>query len=383
MRSPLYYRAVQQSFRQFVIWLEKCNAAFARGWQLALLGVCCAASNAGAIEVSGLYTVDVDYPANTATARRDAFRDALRQVIGRVTDRSAADPASVATVVEQAERLVTGYRDGGNNRLWVSFNGRALTDALRASGIPVWGSDRPLTIVWLAVDRGGGERAILSSSDRYADGARARRADPADYLRERLEKAAAERGLPVVLPLMDAEDQQRIAFADVWGGFADVMSGASERYGAVSRLSGRVRSDEADTIRWTWRFSGNEVRFTGNVETAMARLGRDMAAALSVADPNDVRRMALAISDVRDVATFGQLLRFLERQPLVRQVDVLAMDNAMASLELAYIGGEAQIVQLLDSFAALEPVANPGFMVGGTNPLDEGLTPPRGYRLRR
>ena len=137
------------------------------------------------------------------------------------------------------------------------------------------------------------------------------------------------------------------------------------------------------TVTYAMHFLDGDLDVEPTVETAMARLGRDMAASLSVADPNDVRRMALAINDVTDVAAFGQLLRFLERQPLVQQVDVLAMDNAMASLELAYIGGEAQVVQLLDSFAGLEPVANPGFMVGGTVPLDEGLTPPRVYRLRR
>ncbi|MEM8983165.1 MAG: DUF2066 domain-containing protein [Pseudomonadota bacterium] len=350
---------------------------------LAALVVIAVAPSATAIEVSGLYTIDVDYPENTASARRSAFQEALRLVIGRLTDRSTADATAIAAVVEQAEQWVTGYRDGGNNRLWVSFNGRTLSAALRSAGVPVWGSDRPLTIVWLAVDRGGGERAILSASDRFADGARARRADPADYLRERLEKAATDRGLPLVLPLMDGEDQQRIAFADVWGDFADVMRVASERYGAVSVLSGRVRTDQADSIRWVWRFSGNEVRFSGDVETALARLGRDMAATLSVADPNDVRRMSLAVNEVRDVATFGQLLRFLERQPLVQSVDVLAMDNAMASLELSYIGGEAQVVQLLDSFPGLEPVDNPGFIVGGTVPLEQGLTPPRVYRLRR
>lgn len=333
---------------------------------------------ATAAEVSGLFTAEVEYDKSAVDGRKSAYGDALGRVIGRLIDRQSADPLAIEAVLEEPARWVIGYRDSGAERLWVSFDGPSLVAALRRQGVAVWGSDRPLTIVWLAVDRGGGEREILSSSSQSALGSRARRAEPADYLRERLEQAASDRGLPIVLPLMDGEDQSRVEFADVWGDFDEVLQEATARYGAVSILSGRAAPGQAEAIRWTWRFAGNDVEFVGGVERAVQRIGREMSAALALANPDDVRRVTVTVDAVDSVDGFGRLMQFLRRQPLIRRVDVLGMDRHILELELHYVGSMERIDRLLASFPYLEPITTPV----QTDPSLAVLSAGRYFRLR-
>ena len=66
---------------------------------------------------------------------------------------------------------------GEDNTLWVSFDGEAIERTLREAGQTVWGIDRPLTLVWLAVDWGRGEREVIAADDpeRSRDQARSRK----------------------------------------------------------------------------------------------------------------------------------------------------------------------------------------------------------------
>ena len=340
------------------------------------------ATPAGAVEVSGLFSADVTIDGDSREDRDTAYRRALTSVIARLAPAARPSDPAVAEVLAGARQLVMGYREIGAQRMWVSFDGPTLVAALRQRGVAVWGSDRPLTIVWLAVDRGSGERDIVSASTEHARGDRARSAKPADFLRERMERAATRRGLPIVLPLMDTVDRQHIEFADVWGDFAATIARASERYAAVSLLVGRAGPGQSDSIRWTFRFGGTEERFTGSVETAIDRLTRDLGATLAIADPADVRRVSVYVDDVDDVSEFGRLLKFLERQPQLTEVNVLGMDGARLELELAFAGPQARIEQLLESGPGLQSVSAPR-PVFGSDDSSMALQPSLYFRLGR
>src|SRR5690606_12687559 len=119
-----------------------------------------------------------------------------------------------------------------------------------------WGADRPLTLVWIAVDWGQGEREIVASDDLDRAAAEARSIDRNRLLRERIQDVALERGLPIAFPLLDAEELELVSFSDIWGGFNDRLLEASRRYGADSILVGRVRADTAERNRWSYFFGG-------------------------------------------------------------------------------------------------------------------------------
>ena len=118
----------------------------------------------GAVDVPTLYTTEVPYDREAEDARADAYEAALKTVLLRV---SGSDLANAPEVIEELfpnpASYVMQFRAGANDTLWVSFDGEAIEQTLRNAGQSVWGSDRPLTLAWLAVDWG---RASAKSSGR-------------------------------------------------------------------------------------------------------------------------------------------------------------------------------------------------------------------------
>src|SRR6056297_3631045 len=130
-----------------------------------------AAAPARAAEVADIYTIRVPVDQSEPDWREQAYRRALSQVLVRVTgQRAAAGDPALDALFEDPGRLVQGYRRGADETLWVSFDGRAIAARLREAGRAVWGSERPVTLLWLAVDRGGGDRELIAAEDEPAPG---------------------------------------------------------------------------------------------------------------------------------------------------------------------------------------------------------------------
>ncbi|HEX7289783.1 MAG TPA: DUF2066 domain-containing protein, partial [Conexibacter sp.] len=167
---------------------------------LAVLAFAPAAPTALAESFGDLYSVSVPYSGDNDAAFREAMRDVLVRVTGR---RDAPDLENLAPLVAQASRYVTSFRRAPGNQLAVTFDGAAIENVIDASGLASLGNDRPVTLVWLALDRGGGRRALVSASDTSAEKAR-------------VDASASRRGLPIVWP--EAGDDLVRATQQAWSG---------------------------------------------------------------------------------------------------------------------------------------------------------------------
>jgi hypothetical protein len=87
--------------------------------------------------------------------------------------------------------------------------------------------------------------------------------------------AASERGLPIVLPMLDELDRSRVRFADVWGGFDPFVARAAERYRVDAVLIARVSRSELGP-EFDWTVLRGDRRDT--LSTPGARLGVDWLA---------------------------------------------------------------------------------------------------------
>lgn len=215
-----------------------------RGGTLALallLTVAAGPAAAQALADLGQVTVTVD---DQGDAARDAgFSAAVTDVLVRLTGRpDVVESAAVEGIVEDAGRFVQQFRyqrdDDGGLQLRTRFDTNALREALVRAEVPVWQRDRPPVLVWLAVERGS-RREMVGSEQGAAE-------------REAMLAAAAELGLPLLFPLMDLEDQRRVGFADVAGGFAEPVLAASQRYDTPVVLAGRLRATGSG---WEGRWS--------------------------------------------------------------------------------------------------------------------------------
>ena len=114
---------------------------------------------------------------------------------------TATDPRVAEHLVNPGAYVQqTGYTEQG--LLLVGFDTNALRTWLLARGLSVWGDDRPAVMLWLAVDLEGGNRSIVGADDESG-------------VQSALVSVAAERGLPLQLPLLDAQDLARVPGAAI------------------------------------------------------------------------------------------------------------------------------------------------------------------------
>jgi len=336
-----------------------------------------------AIELDDLYTAEVSVDPQDPDARDNAYRAAMAEILVRVTgDPMFMDSAQMADLFPNPTRYVTQFRDGPEDTLIVTLDGPAIESVLRRSGNTVWGTDRPLTLVWLAVDWGDGERELVASDDQERSVGAARSIDRNRLLRERVQAVADLRGVPVVFPLMDTEDRQNVSFADIWGGFDERLLYASQRYGTSSVLVGRIRPDAVTPHRWTLYLGGERQDWAGEPETAANLLADTLAAEFAYAGNAPSETVTLTISGINSVAAFGEIQTLLSGLGQIDAFEVDLVSGQQISYQVDVRGGIDRLNRALELTGVLQ--ADDRIRYGmdagvapGTNTLDFVFHPNR------
>jgi len=306
-----------------------------------------------AVEVPTLYTAQVALDEESDNPRDDAYKLALIEVLTRVSGSMLSN--NLETIDELFPRpsaYVTQFRPGAEDTLWVSFDGQAIEKVLRANGQTVWGSDRPLTLVWLAVDWGQGEREIIAADDPDRLPQQSRSIDRNRLLRERLLEIAEQRGLPIAFPLLDTTDLQGVTFSDIWGGFDERIVDASRRYDVRSVLIGRVRPSSAQQNRWTYVFGGQTLSWSGAPETVVGQIADTLAAEFAVGGDAPLEMVALNVAGVETVNAYGALQKLLNDVSLIESFHISEVAGDVVSYEVEVRGGADRLRRAL-RFAGL------------------------------
>ena len=296
-------------------------------FSIGLVALCLCVA-AAAVEMNSLYTVVVPLDPNDRDPRKLAYQTALTEVLVRVTGTTAvAESEQIAELFPNPVRYVLQFRPGPDNSLVISLDGRAIEKVLRQmGGAPIWGSDRPLTLIWIAVDWGQGEREIVAANDEERMPGDARSIDRNRLLHERISDIASRRGIPVLFPLLDTEDLESIVFSDIWGGFDDILLQASARYAAESILVGRIRAESRQENRWIWYHAGERENWYGEPEDMIHRLADSLAALYVISGRDPIDTIRLTISGINSVSAFGRVQRFIEN---LRGVDEIMIDTVV------------------------------------------------------
>ena len=303
---------------------------------------------AQAIEMTSLYSVEVAQDPDDPNTQANAYRAALTEVLIRVTGTTAAaDIEELALLFPNPAQYVRQYSSGPDNTLIVSLDGPAIERVLQQSGATVWGTERPLTVVWLAVDWGLGDREIVAADDPDRFASDSRSIDRNRLIRERVQAVANRRGLPIVFPLLDVEDLQNIGFSDIWGGFDDPLLEASARYGATSTLVGRIRPEELQPPRWTWHLDGQRFAWPGQPEEAIDQLADALAARDAIRGDQESEMIELTISGIDSVVAYGRVQQYLENLRIVQSLAIktVARDRITYGVEMQ--GGAERLDNVL------------------------------------
>lgn len=201
------------------------------------------AMDASALVIRHMYEVSLPVASQQKQVRVAAFEQGLIEVSMRV---SGSSLAPTRLDLSQAPRMISQYRYYSLSaaeieayrkqsappmvvpkyKLWMQFDDGKVKQQLRDSGLPIWGYQRPKVLVWLAV-KDGRNRYLLKQADH-------------SLIKDAVEKEAHRRGLPLVWPAYDAQDQKELSFIDVWGQFWEPVKQASKRYSVDAILLGRM-----------------------------------------------------------------------------------------------------------------------------------------------
>jgi len=328
-----------------------------------------------AVEVEGLYDAEVPVIDQGKDTRTEAIRQTFAEILVQVTGNSQVmQNERMSAVIEQATDYVQQYRYRPLGRegtdtvspsarlLWVRFDASAVNKLLGEMNIPVWGRARPAILVWLAIEDKE-KRQLVDATQKE--------------VLETLESQAGHRGVPLVFPLMDLEDQSNLTFTDVWGNFQASIMQASSRYGTKAVLVGRVfRKTFVWEGRWTL-YEGNQTaswELTGSLDEVLnAGINQTVNVLASrYAKVVDSSRNAITI-EVRGVDSlddYARVERYLRSLGPVTDVQVAGVYSSRAIFRLLVHGNLNDIVRVLSlsNTNPLVPINTPKQFPGPTNP---------------
>jgi hypothetical protein len=301
--------------------------------------LCCAlvVRAAHAVSVRDLGVAAVPVAQRTGDPPYEALRTALAAVVVKLSGRrdTATDPrvaellANPAAYVQQ-----TGYTEQGLLR--VGFDTNALRTWLLARGLPVWGDDRPAVMLWLAVDLEG-NRSIVGADDESG-------------VQSALGTMAQERGLPLQLPLLDAQDLARVQFGDIWGGFDSSLVEAAARYGADAILIGRATGPALEQVFVKWRLVQGETveDWQGTLLDGIEHTADVLSARYASTSAGAAQQLRVSVSGLASGQAYARVLHFLQTLTLVSSVRVERVTGNKAEFTLVTQGESEKLSRQIE-----------------------------------
>jgi hypothetical protein len=317
--------------------------------------------------VDNLYVERVPVADQQTIARNEAASIGMAPVLIRVSGSSAVLLNSdIQEAIRKASRYLSkfsyqetplqpvGSTEGEEQlpySLELQFRKPAILDLLRASNEPIWAENRPATLVWLVIDDIAGRR--LPADDDETE------------LKQIVETRAARRGLPLVWPVYDLQEQSTVSVDSLWAADAKAIGLASQRYDASVTLLGRLlgTSDGKWRVAWEYNFNGESTYSDSECEIlddciagpidAVAELLSSRYALVSTDQGNVAKVKVAGVSSFED---YGTLLFYFKDLIAVSDVALNSIKGDVFEFTLDLTANREKLVELISLNKRLVPV---------------------------
>ena len=314
------------------------------------------AKMANAAEVSKLDESLVPVDSRSATERKQAISTGLKSVILKNSgSKSALAHSSIAAMVKQPTPLISqfGYQErDGELYLQVSFDHKRIIRLLREAQQPVWGKQRPLTLVWIVEDIPG-ERVIVNDESLLES-------------RDLFQAESEDKGVPLLFPLMDLDDNMKVSANDIRGMFADQVAGASQRYQADYFVMASIDTT-AEPLKYNlalYPLGRGEPMHTplvskrdavGDINTAVAEMISTVSeyyvGRYAIVDTGAEIDSHVDFIDITDMKQLVSIEKYLKQLSAVKSVQLTQLNGTRARYTLELFGTEEDLHRLMN----LEP----------------------------
>jgi hypothetical protein len=244
------------------------------------------------------YEATVPLGGPTEEDRARALAEALQAVAVKASGRRGAASNGTVAVANPA-RYVQRYAKTADQMLKVGFDGPAVEELLQQAGLPLWPSERPVTVVTAtAVDRA------------------------------EIERAAAGRGLPIT-----------------WG------PGGSDGIATLIGVPGATGFD------WTFTHGGETTEARGTAQDGIHLAADTLAAYYAPPSTRSTSSLSVSVGGMRDFTAYTGLIDYLKSLSLVRDVAVEALTGDVVQLRLTVRGDRELLVRIAALDGRLQPAA--------------------------
>ena len=318
-----------------------------------------------AVTLENLYQAEVLSESQSDAQRRIDASEGLSQVLMRVSGRSdiLQNPVIVAALktpeqyysefsyarVEAVNDAAAALPQPGLDPLSaetprqvmrIRFAPSLIAKILREADLPVWGSNRPSVLSWMAIDDESG-RQVLGE------------ANPSLFAKT-LNQAARARGVPLLLPLWDLEDSRGVSSSEIWGRFLGRIEAASKRYSPDKILVFRAESEFSNQWRGDWSLGEGGQWRSGTVygesqaQLATALVGV-LASVLSeqYAVTSTRSEVRLTVEGITEIQDYAEVSRYLEGLTQVMSVQPVRILTDMVEFKLRSEGEVQQIIDVI------------------------------------
>ncbi|NOX09473.1 MAG: DUF2066 domain-containing protein [Gammaproteobacteria bacterium] len=265
--------------------------------------------------------------------RGTSMRRGLQEVIVRLMGvREPGQYPAVRDMLRKPERFIQQYQyhsaladQGGDEVLQILmvFDVQAISRVLQEAQLPLWSGARANILVWMAVDEGDARYLIANNTHRE--------------VRELMDRIAQSRGISLLFPLYDLQEQKDIQFMDVWGGFFDYLKTASARYADTVILAGRIYKNRLDNDwvggPWSMQIEDDYSTMEGGkgallpvleqvIDELVTRMRQQT---LSVAGEITDMSVRMRIEGINQVANYARVIQYLTGLQSVQDVQINAL----------------------------------------------------------
>jgi hypothetical protein len=239
----------------------------------------------------------------------------------------------------------------------VDFSATLINELLLEAKIPVWDSNRPSVLVWMALQDEAGDRSLLSSETN-------------PEIVKLIRDFADDRGLPIIFPVLDFEDRRNVTEDTIWSLDESIVRQASERYGADSIMSGRLHFTAGGDLVGVWQFifQDQTLRFDGYDKELMPYLSAPLDKITTqlasyfaiVPETSDFEIVQLRVDGVGTLQAYTSLMNYVNALGLVESATTIALDGERLDLNLSLLGNPNQLAELIALDRDLLPIQSLG-----------------------
>ncbi len=355
-----------------------------------------------ALQVTGLYSKRVELANESDAERNRAFREALEAVILKVTgDPAYLENPAVTSALNNAQSYVEAISystesiripvpratddaaDGSSpstdsdeenpdaipestdnpvvteftqerRYMNVDFAAGLIDRMLIGAGIPIWNSNRPSVMVWMALQNDEGERRLLTGEE--------------EEIIETIRRFGETRGVPIIFPLLDFEDRRNLSEDLVWTLDEAAIRRASARYGADSMLAGRLHFTASGELVGLWQFifqdevtvfDGFSTDLADYLEEPLNRVTTELASYFAILpESTSTQFVQLRVDGVSDLQDYSSLIAYVSNLGLVQSVTPAMIQGERLELRLGLAGSSRQLFELIALDRDLLPIAS-------------------------